>query len=51
MRHGDVGQGERGEDDRLLVRVDVGIGGDKFMLGWLRVSRDSGLRQDDVLRS
>lgn len=51
LSHRDVGHGERGEDDWLLVRVGVG-GGDKFMLGWLRVSHDrSGVSQDDVLRS
>ncbi len=57
LSHRDVGHGERGEDDWLLVRVGVGVrvgGGDRdrFMLGWLRVSHDrSGVSQDDVLRS
>lgn len=50
--HRDVGHSERGEDDWVLVRVGGVGGGDKFMLGWLRVSQErSGLSQEDVLRS
>ena len=45
----DVGHRERGEDDRVLVRVGVG-GGDKVTLRWLRVSQHrGGVSQDDVL--
>lgn len=44
----DVGHGERGEDDWVLVRVGVGCGG-IFKLR-LRVSQDrGGVSQDDVL--
>lgn len=50
LGHGDVGHSERGEDDWVLVRVG-GRGGEKFVLGWLRVSQGSGgVSQDDVLR-
>lgn len=44
---------EGAEDYRVLVGVGVGVGdgGDKLLLGWLRVREDrSGLSQDDVLR-
>lgn len=49
LSHRDAGHRERGEENRILVRVGVG-GGGQFMLGLLRVSQDRcGVSQDDVL--
>lgn len=53
LSHRDVGHRERGEDDRVLVGVAVGVGGgDKSVnLRWLRIGQvRSGVSQDDVLR-
>lgn len=47
--HRDVGHSERGEDDRVLVRVG---GGDRLMQRRLKASRGRNrVTQDNVLRS
>lgn len=50
LSRGDVGYSERGEDDGFLIKLGVGGGGKHVLVRWrLRVSRVSGVSQDDVL--